>query len=126
MNTKHLTTKILTLLLILSTIFSSCKNSGNNLSIVVKETHNQYQLAIDYNKSKTDSVEQYLTRFIGQDTIFKAAHPSEINVTMADKTTFVIKSTPGDFNLTFDKSKNSKTALNRVKKINEELKPILN
>lgn len=125
MNTKPLTTKILTLSLLLAFIFSSCKNSGNSQSVVVKETRDQYQLAIDYNKSNTDAVEQYLTRFIGQDTIFKAAHPSEINVTMADKTTFAIKSTPGDFSLSFDKSKNSKTALNRVKKINEELKTIL-
>lgn len=126
MRTNLLTTKILVLAVSIGFIFTGCKNSGNSRSVVVKETNDQYHLAIDYNKSKTDSVEHYLTRFIGQDTIFKAAHPSEINVTMADKTTFAIKSTPGDLSLTFDKSKNSKTALDRVKKINEELKTILN
>ena len=115
MNTNSFNTKILVLLLSLGFIYSGCKNFSGDQSYVVKETPEKYQLAIDYDKIKTGSVERYLSNFIGQDTIFKSDHPSEINIDMADKTTFKIISTPGEFRLTFDKSKNSRTALEGLK-----------
>jgi hypothetical protein len=126
MNTNSFKTKILVFLLSLGFIYSGCKNFSGDHSVIVKETPEKYQLAIDYDKTKTDSVEHYLSDFIGQDTIFKSEHPSEINIAMADKTTFKIKSTPGEFRLTFDKSKNSRNALERVKEINTDLKRIFN
>ncbi|MBB6272262.1 hypothetical protein HDF26_002719 [Pedobacter cryoconitis] len=126
MKTNSFYTKILVFLLCPGFIYSGCKNFSGNRTVIVSETRDKYQLAIDYNKDKTDSVEHYISSFVGQDAIFKPEHPSAINITMADKTTFNVKSTPGEFRLTFDKSKNSKTALDRVKRINEDLKPIIN
>ncbi|QNK61494.1 hypothetical protein H7F33_13080 [Pedobacter sp. PAMC26386] len=125
MKKNTLTAKVLVFFLSLAFIYTGCKNSSSKTSVVVNETRDQYQLAIDYDKTKTDSVEHYLSRFIGQDAIFTPEHTSAIHITMADQTIFDVKSTPGEFRLTFDKSKNSSTALNRIKTINKELEPIL-
>ncbi|KIO75011.1 hypothetical protein TH53_23120 [Pedobacter lusitanus] len=126
MNTKPFTAKTLAILLSFVFIYSGCKNFPGDRSVIVKETPEKYQLAITYDKDKTDTVEHYLTGFIGQDAIFTPEHPSEISITMADKTNFLVQSTPGEFKLTFDKLKNSKAALQHVKKINEDLRQILN
>ncbi|MBB6501912.1 hypothetical protein [Pedobacter cryoconitis] len=119
------TSSVLILSLAISLIFSSCKGHGDRLKITVNETDTNYEMTASYNEDKTPKVEQYLSQYVPQTAIFKPGHPSEIRVTLADKSEFNIKSTPGELRINLDKKLNTKTSLNNIKRISKELKDIL-
>lgn len=120
-----LTSSVLTLFLSLSLIFSGCKNHGDHLKITVNETETNYQVTASYNEDKTQKVEQYLSQFVPQTAIFKPGHPSEIKVTLADKSEFNIQSTRGELRVSLDKRQNTKASLHNIKRISKELKDVI-
>jgi len=113
--------KKLAILLITAFAVTSCR-FGNSINIKHSQYSHYYELNASFNPERTDQVDQYLDKELGNGkTIF---YNTQINgdITLDDKTTFYIKKSPGYLKIKFDKEKNSEEAFRKFRSVLEGVK----
>ena len=112
--------KYILLLLILS-ILSSCKHSGD-VKISVKDTDDEYTFAAYFDEKKTDDIIKVIDQNIAPTTISSDEDEIDVTTTLDDKTKFDLQYSPGDVLIKLNKNENSKSSYLRIKKMCEEIK----
>lgn len=98
----------------------------DHTSVSIRESEAFYQLSADYDPSKTRKVQTCMDDHLNEkgDASFKNAQ-LDATMTLTDKTTFYIKSSPGKLSLKFNKKQNSSASYVKFKKLGEGLKSLL-
>ncbi len=99
---------------------------GNNTSISISEDEETYQLKASYNRHITGRIQQYINHCIKPNSLFQSENDYfDANTTLADKTEFYIKESPGKLKIVLDKRKNSSASLQRIKNMCTGIKDVL-
>jgi len=105
---------------------SCMQNYDHNISISVNENKNMYKMSAHFNRNKTKSVHEYMDKKLGSYTSMSFVN-SEIDatVTLDDKTTFYVKSFPGELEIKLYKDKNSYESYQRIKEMCNGIKEVV-
>jgi len=107
-------------------LYSKFDVNRNNTSITITENDDTYQLAAYYNANSTGKVQRYINSAIKPNGLFASENDyMDITTTLADKTDFYIKESPGKLKIAIDKRKNSYASYLRIKKMCEGIKNVL-
>ena len=111
----------------LLTVLNSCFNyHGNDVSISIKESEEEYQLSAYFDESKTRTVQNYIDEYTGTNGIFRSGNVEiDVTTTLEDNIRVYIKSRPGRLKIKFDKEGNSEASYEKVKDMCEGIKEIL-
>ncbi|MEP6846347.1 MAG: hypothetical protein ABI861_10105 [Panacibacter sp.] len=98
----------------------------HDTSISISETKDAYKMSAWFDKNKTGKVHQYMDQKLGEhnNVSFKNAEIDAI-VTLDDRTTFYIKSLPGDLNIKLEKGSNSFESYTEIKEMCEGIKAVI-
>lgn len=94
-------------------------------SVNITESATEYSLTAHYPEKRFASVRECLYEYIKQNK--STLNPATIDaiITFEDKTTFYARSFPGELELKFDKTKNSREALGSFKKLCDKMKDVI-
>jgi hypothetical protein len=115
------------LLLLMGACFS-CHgfHHRGDVSVTISEHDGHYKMSSYFNRKKTREVQDYMTQQIGRQNDISFANTTlDAVLTIDDKTTFYIKSMPGEVEIDFDKSRNSDEGFQQVKAMCEGIKDIV-
>ena len=102
------------------------QRNSDDLSISVVDTDDTYALTATFNEDYTGRVQDYINRSIKPNSLFRSTHDYfNVITTLADKTEFHVKESPGELEIDFDKRKNSAASYQRVKKMCEGISNVL-
>ena len=98
----------------------------HNTSISISETKAAYKMSAWFDKSKTGKVHEYMNKKLGKKNNISFIN-AEIDamVTLDDRTTFYIKSLPGDLTIKLDKESNSYESYTEIKEMCEGVKAVI-
>jgi hypothetical protein len=96
----------------------------NNISIRVKETEDIYQLNAYYHRNQTARLQRHIDARLHTNHIFKNSK-MDATVTLDDRTSFYIRSSPGRLLIKLDKNANDAAACIRIKELAEDIKHTL-
>ncbi len=108
-------------------LFSSCfhyNNHGDNVSISIQESDDEYRLKASFNERDTREIQNFIRDFTEQKEIFNSQN-EHIELTLDDDTKFSIRSHRGQLNIKFDKEENSSASYERIKDMYEGVKELL-
>jgi hypothetical protein len=98
----------------------------HDTSISISEDDNTYRLVAYFNANSTGKVQQYINDSIKPNGLFSSENDyMDVNTTLADKTEFYVKESPGKLKIAIDKRKNSYASYLRIKKMCNGIKDIL-
>lgn len=109
-------------------VFFSCSHfhHGDDISISLKDSRDSYKMTAYFNEKQTARVHKYMDEQLGKRNNFSFTNAVlDATLTLDDRTTFYIKSSPGDLEINFDKEKNSYESYVQVKKMCEGIKTVL-
>jgi hypothetical protein len=114
-------------------LYGKLAADGDNTSIAISENDDAYQFKASYKANDSRRVLEYINRNMqasGQrkpeDNYFDLnTRRIDVSTTLADKTEFYIKESPGRLNIVLDKHKNSYNSYERIKHMCEGIKNIL-
>ena len=99
---------------------------NNKTSIIISETGDTYMLEAYFNVNKTGKVQEYLNKCLKPNDLFGSENDYfEANTTLADKTEFHIKKSPGKLEINLEKRRNSYSSYNRIKKMCDGVQVVL-
>jgi hypothetical protein len=102
------------------------QRNGDDLSISVTDTDDTYALTAKFNEDYTGKVQDYINHSIKPNKLFRSTHDYfNITTTLADKTEFHVKESPGELQIEFDKRKNSTASYWRIRKMSEGISNLL-
>jgi hypothetical protein len=122
---------LITLCLLVSIGSAQTKTITNTVksdktSVSVTEDDKSYALSVEYNPELADKVNKCLDAGIAKGTSFSFKNTRlDATMTLDNGASFYAKNSPGKLILKFDKRKNSTELYNRVKKMVEEIKDIV-
>ena len=93
----------------------------NNISIRVKETEDTYQLNAYYRRNQTARLQRYMDAQLHTNHLFNHSR-MDATVTLDDKTSFYIKTSPGRLLIKLDKNENDVASYIRIKQLGEAIK----
>jgi hypothetical protein len=93
----------------------------HGISIRVKENDNLYQLSASYNREQTGRLQRYMDAQLNTHDLFHNSR-MDATVTLDDKTSFYVKTSPGRLLIKFDKDANDPAAYYRIKDLGEKIK----
>jgi hypothetical protein len=96
----------------------------NNISIRVKETEDIYQLNANYRRNQTARLHRYMDARLHTNHLFKNSR-MDATVTLDDKTSFYVRSSPGRLLIKLDKNVNDEASYIRIKELAEDIKQTL-
>jgi hypothetical protein len=107
--------------------FSSCMyRHHGNISIQVKESRTFYSMEAYFDKSKTRKVQQFMNSELGDRNSVSFTNTNmDAMITLDDKTTFYMKSYPGELKIKMNKQDNSYQSYTEIKDLCEGLKEII-
>lgn len=97
--------------------------NGDNISISVKESTDEYKFSADFNENQSKKVQQFMDDFLDQNTFSNAEIDADI--TLDDRTKFHIKLHPGEVKIKLNKRENSLESYQKIKKMGVGIKQIL-
>lgn len=114
-------------------LYSKFEINNNDISISISNTDDTYQFNASFNKGNTIKVLRYINKALQsggslkRDNAYFDESTSSIDgtTTLADKSTFYIKESPGSLKIEFDKRKNSGASLIRIKNMCDGIKNVL-
>src|SRR5215217_2469894 len=113
-------------ILLLCLCLSCSQFHGNRTNITVSEDNNVYRMTAKFDANKTKGIQDYIDQCLE-----KHGHISFVNsrtdasITLHDKTTFYIKSKPGNLEIKLNKKENAVSSYNKIKKMCEGVKSII-
>ncbi|MES2375089.1 MAG: hypothetical protein V4553_00840 [Bacteroidota bacterium] len=122
---------LIALCLMASTGLAQAKTTTNTVksdktSVSVTEDDKSYSISAEYNPDLADKVNKCLDAGIAKGTNFSFKNTRlDATMTLDNGISFYAKNSPGKLILKFDKRKNSTELYNRVKKMVEEIKDIV-
>jgi hypothetical protein len=84
---------------------------------VTEESNGLYEINAIFSDYKYDRVQQAINEVAAPTPIFKAKGDVKATITLADKTTFYLKSSSGKLYVRFDKNKNSSVSYQKIKEM---------
>jgi len=96
----------------------------NNISIRVRETDDIYQLNASYRRNQTARLQRYMDARLHTNHLFKNSR-MDATVTLDDKTSFYVRSSPGRLLIKLDKNANDEASYIRIKELAEDIKHTL-
>lgn len=105
---------------------SSCFHHRHDMSIAVSDDEDEYGMDADYGKNKSHAVQVYLNNHLlaSSNTSIHNGFVDD-KVTLDDETTFYINANPGELSIRINKNENSEESCERVKRICEDIKVII-
>ncbi|MBK8519375.1 MAG: hypothetical protein IPL54_00365 [Chitinophagaceae bacterium] len=105
---------------------SSCFHHRHDISIAVSEDEDEYEMDADYGKSKSHAVQVYLNNHLLTNSN-TSVHNGFVDdeITLDDESTFYINANPGELSIRINKNENSEESCERVKRICEDIKVII-
>jgi len=101
------------------------RNNGD-ISISVKNTDDYYTYTASFAEDVTGRVQDYINYSIAPNGLFKSTHDYfNVTTTLADKTNFYVKESPGELKIEIDKRKNSTASYLRIKKMCDGISNVL-
>jgi len=126
MKTSFFITAFCILSLSIFLIWNKVVGNDHNISVSVTEDEDTYTFAASFNPAETRSVWQYINREISPNSLGKSENDYfDVNTSLADKTAFYIKESPGKLKIKFDKRTNGTSSYYRIKKMCDGIKDIL-
>ena len=105
---------------------SSCFHHRHDMSIAVSEDEDEYEMDADYGKNKSHAVQVYLNNHLLTNSNASIHNGfADDEVILDDKTTFYINSNPGELSIRINKNENSEESCERVRRICEDIKVII-
>ncbi len=102
------------------------ERNSDDLSISVSDTDDTFTYTSSFNEDYTGRVQDYINHSIKPNGLFKSTHDYfDVTTTLADKTEFYVKESPGKLKIEIDKKRNSYASYMRIKKMCEGLSNIL-
>ena len=97
-----------------------------NTSVTISESKNDYSLTASYDVRKTAKVQSYINDAIAPNSLFRSENDDfNVTTTLADRTNFHVKESPGKLKIEIDKKQNSYASYRKVKKMCEGIKDLL-
>ena len=103
--------------------FLACSN-GNDLTISVTDSDDEYEFYAKFDEQKTQRVQDFINTKIAPGSSITGDHV-DITTTLDDKTQFKLEEYPGKVRIKLDKDENSTASYQRVKAICEGLKQVI-
>jgi len=113
-------------MLLLCVCLSCSHFHHNGTNITVSEDNNMYKMIAKFDANKTKGIQDY----IGQ-CLDNHGHISFVNsrtdasITLDDKTTFYIRSRPGNLEIKLNKKENTESSYDKIKKMCAGIKAII-
>jgi hypothetical protein len=100
--------------------------NNHDIAISVNENINTYTFSATYGTDKTKAVYNYINKSISPDQLGDSENDYfDVTTSLADKTEFYIKESPGKLKIEFDKRKNSAASYYRIERMCEGIKSLL-
>jgi len=100
--------------------------NDNDTSISISETKTVYKMSAHFSRNKTKAVHEYIDRQTGKaNNISFLNSEADATVMLHDKTSFYLKSLPGELEIKLDKQDNSYESFARVKEMCEGIKKVI-
>jgi len=91
-------------------------HTETGLNISVKENNNYYRMEASFREELTGDVQDYINESIKPNGLFRSTNDyMNVNTTLADKTAFNVKESPGKLMIEIDKHKNTYESYLRIK-----------
>jgi hypothetical protein len=113
--------------ILLVSVCSSCHHvhHSGNVSISIREDEGTYKMYTYFNKDKTARIHHYINQQLGGHSSPFVHSRMDGMLTINDKTSFYIKSEPGELEIELDKEKNSCESYQQVKRMCEGIKRVI-
>jgi len=99
---------------------------GVSVAISVNENEETYKFSAVYDTNNTGRVQSYINNKISPNGLFQSENDYlDVSTTLADKTQFHVKESPGRLKIELDKRKNTYGSYIRIKKMCEGIKSLL-
>ena len=104
----------------------SCSGPKSDTSITIKESENIYSMVAYFPEDKTARIKQYINSCISENEFFTPGNdPVDVTADLKDNTRFHIKTKSGKLLIELKKSENTRSSLERIKKMCEGIKKVL-
>ncbi len=105
---------------------SSCFHHRHDMSISVSDDENEYEMEADYRRNQSHAVQVYLNdHLLSNSNVSIRNGFVDDEITLDDETTFYINANPGELSIRINKNENSEESCERVKRICEDIKVII-
>ena len=107
-------------------MLTSCSKSEGRTSITHSESEDVYKLVASYPTDKTDKVQRYMDTALepGRGISFRNTE-MDANLTLDNKMSFYIKSSPGELKIEMNKNNNSQENYLKMKEMGKGIKDAL-
>ena len=112
-------------ILLLCTSCSHFHRNANTTSSISEE-NNVYKMTANFDANKTKGIQDYIGQCLdGHSHISFLNSRADASITLDDKTTFYIRSKPGNLEIKLNKQENSAASYKKIKKMCEGIKSIV-
>lgn len=101
------------------------KINGNDISITVNESKEQFKISADFPDDKTRSVQRCLDKSLDPSGMSFVNTRIDGEISPGNGMLFFLKLSPGHLNIKLDKRKNSPGSYRKMKELGEDLKEVL-
>ncbi len=108
---------------------ASCRQigHGNNVSLTVSDSEEEYEIRAHYPEGNTAKVAAYLNQKLGKKRNISFSNTKiDAELTLDDGTKLYMKKEPGDLEIQLNKEDNTVAAYHTMQALVEGLKPLLN
>jgi len=113
-------------MLLLCICFSCSHFHHGNTSITTSEANDVFRMTANFDANKTKEIQEYIDECLdGHSNISFVNSRADASITMDDKTSFYIRSKPGDLEIKLNKKENSAASYYKIKKMCEGIKSII-
>jgi len=106
--------------------YSSCMSHHGSTSFKVRENRMFYSMEASFDIDKTRKVQQFMNSELGErNSVSFINTRTDAMITLDDKTTFYMKSYPGELKIKLNKQDNSYDSYTKIKDLCEGLKEII-
>lgn len=122
---KNYLVSVFTALMII-TGMGSCFHHRHDVSVSVWDDEDEYEMEADYRRNRSHDVQVYLNNHLltGSSVSIRNGYIND-EVVLDDKTTFRINTNPGELSIRINKNENSEESCEKVRRICEDLKVII-
>lgn len=104
----------------------SCSDPHHDTKISISESEKTYQMSAWFSPGKSSDVHKYMDRKLGKINKISFVNAEiDATITLDDRTTFYVKSLPGDLEIKLDKTENSRESYQQVKEMCEGIKKVI-
>ncbi len=107
-------------------VYSKLDIHNHGLEISVREDDDAYQFTAYFDAANTTRVQKYINKSIEPNGLFSSENDRfNVSTTLADKTEFNVKESPGNLKITLNKRQNTTASYHRIKNMCDGIKQLL-